>query len=112
MRWIRSNMRFGSRAALLALVLQIVLSFGHVHPYVIGPGPFSWAAAQSEAMADGLPAVAEPGAPIQRSDGAADALCPICVSIQLIAGAVPAGLPVVLSSRYFGPVGWQCFTES
>jgi hypothetical protein len=31
MQWIRSNIRTGSRLALLALAFQFVLSFGHVH---------------------------------------------------------------------------------
>jgi hypothetical protein len=31
MKWFRSNIRYGSRLALLALVVQFVLSFGHFH---------------------------------------------------------------------------------
>jgi hypothetical protein len=31
MKWFRSNLRLGSRAALLALTIQFVLSFGHFH---------------------------------------------------------------------------------
>src|SRR5437667_2470260 len=31
MNWFRSNVRHGSRLALLALAIQIVLSFGHLH---------------------------------------------------------------------------------
>ena len=31
MRWFRSNIRAGSYVALLALAVQLVLSFGHVH---------------------------------------------------------------------------------
>jgi hypothetical protein len=31
MRWFRSNARFGSRLALLALAIQFLLSFGHFH---------------------------------------------------------------------------------
>ena len=105
-------MRFGSRTALFALAVQIVLSFGHVHLYAIATGPFSWPAAQAEAIADGLPARAEPGTPIQKSDGAVDALCPICVSIQLIAGAAPVRQPAVLLPGYLGPIGWPIFAQS
>src|SRR5262245_56438932 len=39
MGWIRSNLRFGAWCALLALAIQLVLSFGHVHvPRSVG-GP-------------------------------------------------------------------------
>ena len=31
MKWFRSNIRHGSRLALLALAIQFVLSFGHFH---------------------------------------------------------------------------------
>ena len=31
MHWIRKNSRFGSWAAVFALALQLVLSFGHIH---------------------------------------------------------------------------------
>ena len=32
MKWFRSNIRHGTRLALLALSIQFVLSFGHFHP--------------------------------------------------------------------------------
>ena len=32
MHWIRKNRRFGSWAAVFALTIQLVLSFGHIHP--------------------------------------------------------------------------------
>ncbi len=32
MQWIRKKLSFGSRLALLALAIQLALSFGHVHP--------------------------------------------------------------------------------
>jgi hypothetical protein len=32
MRWIRRNSRFGSWAAIFALAIQLILSFGHIHP--------------------------------------------------------------------------------
>ena len=31
MHWIRKNSRFGSWAAVFALAIQLVLSFGHIH---------------------------------------------------------------------------------
>ena len=32
MQWIRKNRSVGSLAALFALSIQLVLSFGHIHP--------------------------------------------------------------------------------
>lgn len=32
MKWVRANIKHGSRLALLALAIQFVLSFGHFHP--------------------------------------------------------------------------------
>ena len=34
MKWFRSNIRTGARLALLALLVQFALSFGHVHGFV------------------------------------------------------------------------------
>ena len=38
MRWFRTNVRFGSRLALLALAVQIALSFVHAHFGNVGRG--------------------------------------------------------------------------
>jgi hypothetical protein len=38
MRWFRSNRKTGGRLALLALAVQFVLAFGHIHPQdIFGP---------------------------------------------------------------------------
>jgi hypothetical protein len=49
MLWFRRNRRRGSFGALLALALQLALSFGHVHPDHPALGRTAAAAAQSEA---------------------------------------------------------------
>src|SRR5947209_19343537 len=70
MRWFRRNRRGGSYGALLALALQVALSFGHVH--LDGAGETAIAAAQE----------AEPGnAPADTADR--DAFCAICAVISL-----------------------------
>ncbi len=33
MKWFRSNIRTGARLALLALLVQFALSFGHIHGF-------------------------------------------------------------------------------
>ena len=80
MRWLRSHMRLGSRAALFALTIQLALSFGHVHlgggdPRSWGPFVLRWAAGPPPALPD-APASHKPA-------GLADELCIICSAMQL-----------------------------
>jgi uncharacterized iron-regulated membrane protein len=49
MKWFRSNIRNGSKLALLALAIQFVLSFGHFHALAAEAVPAIQAAAQSVA---------------------------------------------------------------
>ncbi len=39
MKWFRSNVRYGARAALFALAVQLGLSFGHFHPIAAQAAP-------------------------------------------------------------------------
>jgi len=39
MKWFRSNIRYGSRLALLALAIQFGLSFGHFHGFAAQASP-------------------------------------------------------------------------
>jgi hypothetical protein len=39
MKWFRSNVRLGSRLALCALAIQLVLAFGHFHDSYAQPAP-------------------------------------------------------------------------
>jgi DUF2946 family protein len=61
MKWFRSNLRTGSRLALLSLLIQFVLVFGHFHGFT----------AQAAPIAQSGPAQSDPGKIIGR--GAADA---------------------------------------
>jgi hypothetical protein len=83
MHWFRSRIRLGARLGLFALALQIVLSFGHVHP-----GEFSTNDPATRIVADSGSAL--PQAPSDQSDRAVDHLCSICALIQLAASALPA----------------------
>ena len=89
MRWVRTKRRFGAWCALVAITLQIVLSFGHAHRVEgFGSGmPFQAAAAIGSHTA------------IERSDPASNAglaleYCAICVAIKMGASAVPPEAPV------------------
>lgn len=76
MRWVRARLEIGTRLALFALALQIVLSFGHVHL-----GDFRHAT-------NGLAVAGTPPAPTDRPQhpaSDADDYCAICAAIHLAA---------------------------
>src|SRR5262245_34667000 len=90
MRWFRRHIGLGSRLALFALAVQLVLSFAHVHAADLG---------QAQAAAAMLPAGS--GDTPQKSDGPVDPGCAICGLIQLAATATPSAapaLPLLLAS--------------
>jgi hypothetical protein len=103
MSWFRRNVRAGSWCGLLALTLQLVLSFGHVH------GP-ALASAIGRSVADPSTAVRSASDAsrtvvdrfeIETGKPSGPALpigfgfndCPICALIQLVDAAVPADAP-------------------
>ena len=98
MRWFRSNIRFGSRLALFALALQIVLSFGHVHLYDLPPGVGGTVVAASAGTDGPTRAPAhKPGVPV-------DPGCAICALIQLASTSTPSVAPVLPPPTMVGHV--------
>lgn len=115
MKWFRSNIRLGSRLALLALAIQFLLSFGHFH------GASASAAAVMDAKRSGLHhalgiAVARLGAPEQTSPGKVlrpvrktssghaplghpGDDCAICAVMALASTMVDAAPPLLLSPQ-------------
>ena len=98
MGWVRFHRRCGARLGLAALVLQIALSFGHIHIGNVHVGGAAWA---SGAVAKVLHLKAAPAPqklPAQHpSDD--DDYCAICASIFLAStslAAQPPQLPVPL----------------
>jgi hypothetical protein len=96
MGWVSSHKRHGARLALVALALQIVLSFGHVHLENL---PLDGARAAHFAGVEGHHAAltqASRQAPAQ-NPGDADDYCAICASIFLAStsfASQPPPLPV------------------
>jgi hypothetical protein len=92
MRWFRDTLRQGSWLALIALAINLGLSFGHVHAIdgkISGRGIAAMAA--SIASTDDGERQGHPG------DGHADYLCPICMAATAMASALtstPPALPV------------------
>jgi hypothetical protein len=102
MRWFRSN----SRLALLALAVQVVLSFGHVHLYNAAPA----STAAATAIASG--AVLLSGAvPSHNPDGSADTDCAICALIQLVTNSAPSVAPDLPLPTSFGSIQLQVSAE-
>ena len=82
MRWIRKNSRFGSWAAVFALTIQLVLSFGHIHLEDFQGSP---ALTASSSQANPAPADDE-------DRGRGPHFCAICAALNLTASSV---LPTV-----------------
>ena len=81
MRWFRTHIGLGSRLALFALAVQLVLSFGHIHIGKIAPSssPTSVAFAQAPDRS---------GAPNPNPHSGADDFCAICATVSLVASSV------------------------
>ena len=85
MRLFRDHIRLGSWFALIALALNLVLSFGHIH--VIG-GHERNALVTVVEKSDG-------GQTGHHNDGLADDRCPICMAASAIGTALAASAPVL-----------------
>ena len=92
MRWVRQNLRIGSHLALFALAIQLVLSFSHVHLDGLNLAPRQVVVQTAD----------HPGAPSPEGPNH-DALCPICLSIQLAGATLQPAPPVLLLPE---PVEW------
>jgi hypothetical protein len=95
MRWFRDNIRRGSWFALVALAINIGLSFGHIHA-IDGKGLQHRLASQIAAIAPSDDAQT----PGSHDSDPADLLCPICVATSAIAHALnsaPPALPLALA---------------
>src|SRR4051794_16868690 len=94
MGWFRANRRIGGGLALIALVIHLVLSFGHRHVVTSEN-------VRAAALASAEQAVSVPDAPAQplNHPGVGDS-CAICANIHLAAAAL-----LVAWSAWFLPVG-------
>ncbi len=105
MKWFRLNIKYGSRLALLALAIQIALSFGHFHAVAAEAAP-AIQSSLSQAYASrgkGLAAPDTSGRPAQRQQkpapdpdsGQSNDACAICAVIAM-ANAVLFATPPLL----------------
>jgi hypothetical protein len=79
MRWFRSNVRSGAWCALVAMALQLALTFAHVHLRVT-----STAQLAAIALPDGSSSPTKPKPRI------VDEHCAVCTLIQMAGAAAPA----------------------
>ena len=87
MRWIRDNVRHGSWLALVAIAINLALSFGHVH--VAGR------ASDRNLVVAAIGASDRGNVPGHSDDPRADYLCPICIASSAIANAMAASPPAI-----------------
>jgi hypothetical protein len=90
MKWFRSNIRNGAKLALLALLVQFALSFGHVHGFV----PPAASATQSVLPADHA-AKPQPTPSKHDSDQTTD-VCAICAVMAMASAVVFSAPPILL----------------
>ena len=96
MAWLRSNIRFGSWAAIFALTIQLVLSFGHIHLEYI----------QGSSAAIAAPSQVQPDTPNDDDRGTArHDFCAICAALNLTSSSI---LPTVVlpASPFDHPQKW------
>jgi len=85
MKWLRSNIKHGSRLALFALAVQFALSFGHFHAIAAQAAPGMPQAAQSQQPASGH------DSDRQSNDG-----CAICAVVAMANTVTFATPPLLL----------------
>jgi hypothetical protein len=90
MRWVRTNLRYGAWCAVLAMAVQLIVAFGHVHRTdAFRQAGFLLPATTQSAADDPAP----PSKPI----GLAPDFCAICVVAKIGAAMLPAEAPTVFA---------------
>jgi hypothetical protein len=90
MIWFRSNGRPCAQLALFALMVQMLVAFGHLHRDDLGLPPLT-AADQAHVKSASIPVPAD-----QQRAPASDDYCPICASMALVATALFSLPPILI----------------
>jgi len=101
MRWFRSHIQAGSRLALFALAVQVILCFGHIDCADLGlttPG------AAAVVSADGAGTSPSGKSTQDQPNQSTDRGCPICALIQLASVSAPPAPPLLPAPATFAHV--------
>jgi hypothetical protein len=93
MSWFRKNLRMGSHLALLALAIQLVLSFSHVH--------LNGALQSQEYTASIAGADDAGGTPPKSPVAPHDLICAVCTLLQLAGSLVCPAAPALELPQQF-----------
>jgi hypothetical protein len=93
MRWFRSNVKSGAWFALVAMALQLALTFGHLHLRVASAASAQLAAKAAVALPDGPTSPPKPRL--------VDEHCGVCTLIQMVGAATPAAVTSLLLPAFF-----------
>jgi hypothetical protein len=94
MKWFRSNIRTGARLALLALLVQFALSFGHVHGFALKAASATPSALPADHAADGK-ARPQP-APVKHDSDQSTDICAICAVMAMASTVLLSSPPILL----------------
>ena len=94
MKWFRSNIRTGARLALLALLVQFALSFGHFHGFAPQAASATPSVQPADHAADGK-AKSQPAPGKHDSDQTND-VCAICAVMAMASTVLFSSPPILL----------------
>jgi hypothetical protein len=90
MHWVRLRLKFGAALGLLALTLQLLISFGHVHSYAASASP-TQALSLAEANVEAQKIASNDGDELPGQDD----FCAICALIHLSGSALHHSPPAL-----------------
>jgi hypothetical protein len=110
MKWVRSNIRHGSRLALLALAIQFLLTFGHFHGVGVQGATATAANLAFTASAIDRPHP-QPGSSDPESSGDLCAICAVMALANLALFTPPPILPSPQAVEFSYPATGTAFVD-
>jgi Protein of unknown function (DUF2946) len=92
MKWFRSNIRNGAKLALLALLVQFALTFGHIH----GFAPQAASATQTVLPADHAADTKAKPTPVKHDGDQTSDVCAICAVMAMASTVLFSAPPLLL----------------
>jgi hypothetical protein len=101
MRWFRSNVRSGAGFALVAMALQLALTFGHFHLFVTSAAQLAAKTAIAQPDGSSLPAKPRP----------IDQNCAVCTLIQMVGATALVAAACLLLAALFASTAFPIRVE-